>query len=173
MVRLLVCDNSAEARAALRAMLAGCEIDIVGEAADGAEAVALALQLRPDVVLMDVGMPVVDGIAATRRIRELVPSARVVAFTGADEVDVVMAMMDAGASDYCVKGAPLWELERAIVGAHEPLLRLAHGLARSLHGGGTPEIVVSETAELTGGLLAAGYVAAPEGGAGLGAAAGG
>src|SRR5919199_4898739 len=156
MVRLLVCDNSAEARAALRAMLAGSEIDIVGEAADGAEAVALALRLHPDVVLMDVGMPVVDGITATRRIRELVPTARVVAFTGADEVDVVMAMMDAGAADYCVKGAPLWELERAIVGSHEPLLRLAHGLARSLQGGGTADIVASELADLTGASVAAG-----------------
>jgi ribonuclease P protein subunit RPR2 len=172
MVRLLVCDDSREARVALRAMLAASEIEIVGEAADGAEAVALALQLRPDVVLMDVGMPVVDGIAATRRLRELVPTARIVAFTGADEVDVVMAMMDAGASDYCVKGAPLWELERAIIGAHEPLLRLAHSLARSLHGGGTADTVAAETAELSGAVLAAVYLSTAEGGASLAAAAG-
>jgi diguanylate cyclase (GGDEF)-like protein len=172
MVRLLVCDDSREARMALRAMLGASEIEIVGEAADGAEAVTLALQLRPDVVLMDVGMPVVDGIAATRRLRELLPSARIVAFTGAEEVDVVMAMMDAGASDYCVKGAPLWELERAIVGAHEPLLRLAHGLARSLHGGGTPEIVAAETADLAGAILTAVYLSTAEGGASLAASAG-
>src|ERR671930_19903 len=104
-MRLLICDDSAPAREALRAMLDGQgEIEIVGE-------------------------------TATRSIREVVPATRVVAFAGSDDVETVMAMMDAGASAYCVKGAPLWELERAIVGAHDPLLRLAHVLNQAMPGG--------------------------------------
>src|SRR5919197_1955580 len=140
-MRLLICDDSAPAREALRAMLDGQgEIEI-------------------------------DGVTATRSIREVVPAARVVAFAGSDDAEVVMAMMDAGASAYCVKGAPLWELERAIIGAHDPLLRIARGLARSLHGGAA-ELVANELADLTGAALAAVYLTAGETGLSLAAAAG-
>src|SRR5205085_10347722 len=106
------------------------EIEIVGEAADGARAVELAAVLGPDVVLMDVAMPILDGVGATARIRKLLPGSRIVAFAGSSERDVVDAMLEAGADAYCVKGAPLWELERAIAGASDPLLRLAHSLTR-------------------------------------------
>jgi ribonuclease P protein subunit RPR2 len=158
MIRLLLCDDSADARAALRAMLhEQGEIEIVGEAADGEQAVALAAQLAPDVVLMDVEMPVVDGIAATARIRPLLPAARIVAFAGSAERDVVEAMLEAGADAYCVKGAPLWELERAIAGAGDPLLRLAHSLARSASGG-IGALVARELHDLTGGAIAAVYL---------------
>jgi diguanylate cyclase (GGDEF)-like protein len=171
-MRLLICDDSAPAREAVRAMLEGqAEIEIVGEAADGHQAIQLAAELEPDVVLMDVSMPIVDGVTATRRIRELVPSTRIVAFAGSNDVEVVMSMMDAGASAYCVKGAPLWELERAVVGAHDPLLRLARGLARSLHGGAT-ELVANELADLTGAALAAVYLTSGETGLSVAAAAG-
>ena len=108
MVQLLVCDDSADVRASLRALLGELEdVEIVAEAADGEEAVRLALELRPDVVLMDVSMPVLDGVTTTRRLHELLPATRIVAFTGADDTDVVMAMREAGASAYLVKGAPL------------------------------------------------------------------
>lgn len=117
-LRLLLCDDAPEARDAVRAMIADHpEIVVVGEAADGEEALALAFATSPDVVLMDIGMPVLDGIAATRRIRELLPTVRVVAFAGSDDPEVIEAMVEAGASGYCVKGCPLWELERAIAGA--------------------------------------------------------
>ena len=123
MIRLLICDDSELTREALRASLAGpAEIEIVGEAADGEEAVALARRLRPDVVLMDVSMPVLDGIVATRRISELLPTVRIIAFAGSDETDVIAAMVEAGATSYCFKGAPPAELERAIAdGADSPL----------------------------------------------------
>ncbi len=74
MIRLLVCDDSAEARKLVRTMLAAeREIEIVAEAENGSEAIALALETSPDAVLMDVAMPVLDGIEATRKLRELLP----------------------------------------------------------------------------------------------------
>jgi CheY-like chemotaxis protein len=133
------------------------EIEIVGEAADGEQAIALAAQLAPDVVLMDVAMPVLDGIAATAQIRPLLPAARIVAFAGSTERDVVEAMLEAGADAYCVKGAPLWELERVIAGAGDPLLRLAHSLTRSASGG-IGALVARELHDLTGGAIAAVYL---------------
>ena len=163
MIDLLICDDSDEARLALRTMLAGHdEIALVGEAANGDEAVALALSLRPDVVLMDLHMPIVDGVDATRRIAKLLPSTRVVALSGADDSGSVSAMMEAGAAAYLVKGAPLWEIERAIAGRSDPLVRLAHGLAKATNHSGIGTIVSRELVELTGASAVAAYVAAPD-----------
>src|SRR5438045_6928647 len=107
MIRLLICDDSAEARMVVRTMLGDeQEIDVVGEASSGEEAIALSAELSPDVVLMDVGMPGLGGIEATKKIREMLPNARVVAFAGSDDSEVASAMIAAGASAYCVKGAP-------------------------------------------------------------------
>jgi len=173
MLRLLICDDAPDAREAVKASLAEQpEIEIVGEAENGEDAISTAASLRPDVVLMDVKMPVVDGIDATRRIRGLLPRARIVAYAGSDDTDDVMAMLEAGADAYCVKGAPLWELERALSGASEPLVRLAHSIARSVHGGGTADLVSHELADLTGASFAATYLASPEGSLSLAALAG-
>jgi diguanylate cyclase (GGDEF)-like protein len=159
MLRLLICDDAPDAREGLRASLAAQPgIEVVAEAENGEEAISLALAHRPDVVLMDVQMPVLDGVAATRRIRELLPKARIVAYAGSDDAGDVMAMMEAGADAYCLKGAPLWELERAVGGASDPLVRLAHAIARSVNGGGTAELVARELAELTGAAFAATYL---------------
>lgn len=163
MLSLLICDDSLEVREAVKAILAGQpEIEVVAEAENGEQAIALAAAIRPDIVLMDVRMPVLDGIDATRRIRELLPRTRIVAYAGSDDTEDVMAMMEAGANAYCVKGAPLWELERALAGASDPLLRLAYGLSRSVNGGGITELVARELADLTGGSFAATYLASPE-----------
>lgn len=118
MIRLLVCDDSAVNREAVRAVLADDpEIAVVGEAADGLEAVALTGELAPDVVLLDLKMPVLDGVEAAREIRRQSPAVRIVAFTAHDEPELVVAMIEAGASGYCLKGAPLEELRRAITAA--------------------------------------------------------
>jgi diguanylate cyclase (GGDEF)-like protein len=163
MLRLLICDDAPEARGSLTASLAGQSgIEVVAEAENGEEAIALAAAHRPDIVLMDVQMPVLDGIAATRQIRQLLPKARIVAYAGSDDADDVMAMMEAGADAYCVKGAPLWELERALAGAADPLVRLAHAIARSVNGGGTAELVARELADLTGAAFAATYLASAD-----------
>jgi CheY-like chemotaxis protein len=173
MIRLLVCDDSAEVRAGLRATLAGqAEIEIIAEAANGEEAISLAAARAPDVVLIDVAMPVLNGFAATRQIRELLPTVRIVAFACSDDTEVGTAMVEAGANDYCVKAAPLWELERAIAGASDPLVRLAHLLPRSVKGGGTGELVARELADLTGASFAAAYLATRDAGLSLAGMAG-
>jgi diguanylate cyclase (GGDEF)-like protein len=173
MIRLLVCDDSRDYRAAVRAMLAEQpEISVVAEAADGHEAVDLALALSPDAILMDVAMPDMDGVEATRTIHALMPNVRIVALTGLGEPDVAAAMLAAGAAACCIKGAPLWELERALAGASEPLVRLAHSLAKSASAAGASELVAREIADLTGGAGAAVYLAAPDVGVSLAAASG-
>jgi cyclic di-GMP phosphodiesterase len=172
MIRLLICDDSAEARKMLRTVLAADRgIEVVGEATNGSEAIALAVDLAPDVVLMDVAMPVLEGVEATRRLHELLPETRVVALAGSDDLAVVDAMLEAGASAYCVKGAPLWELERAIAGAGEPLVRLAHSLSRALPGG-VGQLLARELVELSGALCAAAYLSSSEAGLSLGGLAG-
>jgi ribonuclease P protein subunit RPR2 len=158
-IRLLICDDSTEARRLLQTLFAGHpEIEVVGEAADGHDAVAAARELEPDVVLMDYGLPGLDGAEATRQIRERRPETRVVAFTGLDDAAVIQSMLDAGASSVCVKGAPLWELERAIAGASQPLLRLAHTLARPITERALMSVVASETVDLTGAVVVGTYI---------------
>lgn len=172
MTRVLICDDSTEARQMLRTMLDDDrELEVVGEAADGGEAIALGVDLVPDVVLMDVAMPVVDGVEATRRLRELVPGTRIVALAGSDDLEIVEQMLDAGASAYCVKGAPLWELERAIAGAGEPLVRLAHSLGRAMPGG-IGQLLARELLDLTGALCAATYLTSSDAGLSLAGIAG-
>src|SRR5206468_1877560 len=130
-----------------------------------------AVDLTPDVVLMDVAMPVLSGVEATRRLHELLPATRIVALAGSDDLNDVNAMLDAGASAYCVKGAPLWELERAIAGASDPLVGLAHSLGRALPGG-IGQLLARELAELTGALCAATYLTSAEVGLSLAGIAG-
>jgi diguanylate cyclase (GGDEF)-like protein len=172
MMRLLICDDSQPAREAVKASLASQpEIEVVAEAENGEQAIAVAAASQPDVVLIDVKMPVLDGIEATRQLRTLLPQARIVAYAGSDDIDDVMAMMEAGANAYCLKGAPLWELERSLAGASDPLMRLAHGIARSVNGSGVTELVARELADLTAASFAATFLA-PEGRLSLAAIAG-
>jgi cyclic di-GMP phosphodiesterase len=173
MVRLLICDDAPETRTLVRTMLSGHpEIEIVGEAADGSEAVAMALELTPDVVVMDVAMPVLDGVEATRRVHELAPATRIVAFAGSDDPEVIQTMMDAGASAYCIKGSPLWDLEHAIIGASPPLFRLAHAATRALSAAGLAQLAARELAELCGAVFAATYLGPDEASLSLAGAAG-
>ncbi len=97
-------------------MILGVEddIDVIGEARDGAEAVAKVAELRPDVVLMDVQMPGVDGIEATRQVVEAHPSTRVVILTTFDDDQYLFDALDAGASGFLLKNCPADDLINAI-----------------------------------------------------------
>ncbi|GIE34060.1 DNA-binding response regulator [Actinoplanes italicus] len=114
-VRVLLVDDQALFREAL-AVLLGVhdDIEVVGEAADGDEALRRVAELRPDVVLMDLRMPVLDGIAATRRIRVDHPGTRVIALTTFDDDDDVFAALRAGAVGYLLKDVSSERLLEAV-----------------------------------------------------------
>jgi putative two-component system response regulator len=113
--RVLICDDSATSRRVLGDLIRlDPELELVGEASDGAECIELARRLAPDVVLMDITMPVMDGVEATRRLRELLPSTRVVALTSHGGEGTVVRMVEAGASSYALKGGSADDLRRAL-----------------------------------------------------------
>ncbi|MEX2426321.1 MAG: response regulator transcription factor [Thermomicrobiaceae bacterium] len=115
MIRILIVDDHPIVREGLAAVLEAQEdMEISGEAADGADAIAKFDTLRPDIVLMDLAMPGTDGVEAIRRIRELDASARVVVLTAYDTDDRIFQAVQAGARGYLLKGAPRDEIFRAI-----------------------------------------------------------
>ncbi len=125
-VRLLITDDHDVVRQGLRLYLRrDSEIEVVGEAADGEEAVELARSLRPDVVLMDLLMPRMDGIAATEAIRAELPEVEVVALTSVLEDTAVSGAIRAGAIGYLLKDTKAEELIRAIKGAAAGQVQLA------------------------------------------------
>jgi DNA-binding NarL/FixJ family response regulator len=114
-IRVLLVDDQELLRLGFRMILAASEgIEIVGEAGDGARAVELAAACRPDVVLMDIRMPVMDGIEATRRIVGADPDVRVLALTTFDLDEYAFGALGAGASGFVLKDVPPAELTAAI-----------------------------------------------------------
>jgi len=115
LIRVLLADDQRLVRSGFRMILrADPELEVVGEAGDGVEAVALARELSPDVVLMDVRMPRVDGIEATRRIMRAPEPPRVLVLTTFDLDEYVYAALRAGASGFLLKDAPEDQLAAAI-----------------------------------------------------------
>ena len=124
-LRVLVADDQELVRAGFRLILEAAGFVVVGEAADGAEALALATSGRPDVVLMDIRMPVMDGLAATRQLTATGPDApKVVILTTFDLDDYVYEALRSGASGFLLKDAPRADLIAAIrvVAAGDALL---------------------------------------------------
>jgi DNA-binding NarL/FixJ family response regulator len=137
---VLVVDDHAVVREGLRAFLELQDgIEVVGEAADGEEALAAADRLRPDVVLIDLVMPRLDGVSALRALRERLPAVRVIVLTSFLDDDKLLPALRAGAAGYLLKNAQPQELVRAVRVAHagEALLdpvvaaRLVESLATS------------------------------------------
>lgn len=115
MIRILLADDHPVVRDGLAAMLATQpDFEVVGEAGNGAEALIEAARLRPDVVLMDLEMPELDGIEAIRRLRDADPSVQVVVLTAFDTDERIVGAIQAGAQGYLLKGAPRAEIFAAI-----------------------------------------------------------
>ena len=114
-IRLLLCDDHTLFREGIKAILKDePSIEIVGEAADGRQAVAKALELQPDVVLMDIAMPELSGFDATRRILQANAKAKVLILTMYEEEEVINRCLSAGAAGYVLKDAPRAHLVHAI-----------------------------------------------------------
>lgn len=124
-IRLVLADDHAVVRSGTRELLEQQpDLKIVGEASDGEEAVELAQELEPDVVVMDVRMPKVNGVEATRRIKAALPDVRILVLTAHDDDEYVFALLQAGANGYLLKTAEIDELVRAIrtVASGQPAL---------------------------------------------------
>jgi two-component system, NarL family, response regulator LiaR len=132
-VRLLIVDDHEVVRQGLRMFIkADREIKVVGEAGDGAEALGLARELKPDVVLMDLLMPGMDGATATLAIRAELPETEVLALTSVLEQDRVIEAMRAGAIGYLLKDIRSGDLRQAIKGAAEHRVQLSPQAAAQL-----------------------------------------
>ena len=125
-VRVLIADDHPLFAKTLEALLAGTpELEIVGFAADGLEAVGLAASLCPDVILMDVEMPHLDGIAATRRIRELGLGIATIVLTASDDPNTSQRAFEAGATGYLTKDRLTYSLGPVVLAAAGARARLS------------------------------------------------
>jgi len=114
-IRLLLADDHVMLRQGTAELLRRePDIDVVGEAADGLETIDLARTLRPDIIVMDIRMPVLSGIEATRRIRAEMPQLQVLVLTAHDDEQYIFSLLQAGASGYLLKSAPISDLIRAV-----------------------------------------------------------
>jgi two-component system response regulator NreC len=154
-IRVLIADDHTLVREGLRALLqAEGEFEVIAEAANGREAIDRAIQMQPDVVLMDIGMPEVDGLAATRRITKANPAIRVLVLTVHESEDYFFRVLEAGAHGFLVKDAASTELLAAVRAVHhggvflhppmakrlvdEYLMRISSGEERAAHALLTP-----------------------------------
>ena len=150
-IRLILADDHAVVRSGTRELLEQQpDLKIVGEASDGEEAVQLAEELRPDVLVMDVRMPRLNGIEATRRIKAEYPEVRILVLTAHDDDEYVFALLQAGANGYLLKTAEIDELVRAIrtVAAGQPALApevTGKVMQQFTSGKSLPEVVTENT----------------------------
>jgi DNA-binding NarL/FixJ family response regulator len=129
---IVIADDHATFVRTLTVLLQGAGFDVVGTAGDGATAVERCLELQPDVVLMDLSMPVLDGVAATAQIADSAPHIGVLMLTMFEDEDSLVAALQAGARGYLVKGARHDEVLHAIRTVHQGGLIVGPGVARRL-----------------------------------------
>lgn len=119
-IRILVADDHPVVRDGLTAILSTqADLQVVAEAGSGPEALARAAQTQPDVVLLDLEMPEMDGVQVLRRLRDEQPQVKVIIFTAFDTDERILAAVQAGAQGYLLKGAPRGELFNAVRVVHE------------------------------------------------------
>jgi two-component system, NarL family, response regulator LiaR len=129
---LLIADDHALFRQSLRALLESRGVEVVGEAKTGKEAVALAGRLRPDIVLMDLAMPELDGLEATRQVVQTLPGVRVVVLTASTEDDDLFEALQAGAQGYLLKDLEADSFFKLLDGALEGQPALTPELSRKI-----------------------------------------
>ncbi|HEX5412904.1 MAG TPA: response regulator transcription factor [Terriglobia bacterium] len=132
MLRLMLADDNGPVRQSLRTLLERAGFSVVIEATDGEQAVSLALQHRPDVVLLDLSMPHLNGIEAARQIRKSIPQARTIILSVHRDCQYVARALDAGARGYILKGRAVEELARGIQHVAEGKLFISYGLSRQV-----------------------------------------
>ena len=132
-IKVLIVEDHTMTRMGLQLVLEKCsEIQIIAEAEDGAQGVEKAQELSPDVILMDIGLPVMDGIEATQTIKNLQLSSKILMFTSRDNEEDVFAALGAGADAYCMKGASPDQLISAIKAVSEGTAWLDPAIARTV-----------------------------------------
>ena len=131
-LRIVLADDHQILRDGLRRAFESAGEEVIGEAGNGEEAVALAQELRPDVIVMDLSMPVLDGATATRRINETCPDTRVVILTMHDDVDRTQEALRSGAVGFLTKGSSFKDVHRTVQAAGEGLTSLSPELASSM-----------------------------------------
>jgi NarL family two-component system response regulator LiaR len=153
-IRVLIADDHAVVRQGLRTYLElQDDVEVVGEAADGAAAIIAAAELAPDVILLDLVMPELDGVAALGALRERVPRARVIVLTSFGEDDRLFAALRGGAAGFLLKDTQPADLVRAIRTAHAGQAPLSPAVATRVveelaHGGRTRALDVLTPREL-------------------------
>ena len=131
MIRVLLCEDHELVRMGLSIMIDKADdITLIGEAENGLSGVELAKQLSPDIVLMDIGLPTIDGIEATKRIKEFNPQIKILIFTSRDDSDDVFAAFKSGADGYIMKGASTENIHTAIRSVNEGVAWIDPQIAR-------------------------------------------
>ncbi|MEM7770640.1 MAG: response regulator transcription factor [Cyanobacteria bacterium P01_E01_bin.6] len=129
MIKLLLVDDQSLVREGLRSLLqAKPDLEVLGEAENGHVAVERAIALQPDVVLMDIRMPIMDGVAATRTLHDQAPNIKVLVLTTFDDHDYVAQAMQYGANGYLLKDTPSDEIAEAIRAVHKGYTHLGPGI---------------------------------------------
>ncbi|WP_129676126.1 response regulator transcription factor [Candidatus Chloroploca sp. Khr17] len=132
-IRIMLVDDHAVVRSGLGAFMSvNPDLELVGEAENGEQAVALVAMLKPDVILMDLMMPVMDGVAATAAIKKQHPGIQIIALTSFHEDELVQNVLKAGAIGYLMKNVSAWELAAAIKAAKAGKMILSPEAAQAL-----------------------------------------